>query len=151
MPEKQHMVELADVGAIQHADDDYWYRPLVFGDKLFTYVAHIRSGAYMAPVAEEAKMFELSLYMLEGELLVYYGDETFTLKPHTALHIPLGVAFGVRNETDQTATFVLTFTPPPRTGSMDEFWATVPNAEKRVKSPETIREMIGESITHLTE
>lgn len=148
MPDNQHMAQLADVGAIQHADDDYWYRPLVFGDKLFTYVAHVRPGAYMAPDAEEAKMFELSLYMLEGDLQVYYGDETFTLRPHTALCIPLGVAFGVRNETDQTATFVLTFTPPPRSGSMNEFWATVREPEKRVKSPAEIQAMIGESLTN---
>ena len=143
MPQKQHMSELKDVGAIQHADDDYWYRPLVFGDNLFTYVAHIRPGAYMAPDAEEAKLFELSLYMLEGELLVYYGEETFTLIPHTALFIPRGVAFGVRNETDETVTYVLTFTPPPGQGSMDKFWATVRNPEKRVKTPDQIREMIG--------
>jgi quercetin dioxygenase-like cupin family protein len=143
MPKKQHMSELKDVGAIQHADDDYWYRPLVFGDNLFTYVAHIRSGAYMAPDAEEAELFELSLYMLEGELLIYYGEETFTITPHTALFIPRGVAFGVRNETDETATYILTFTPPPGQGSMDEFWATVRNPEKRVKTPDQIRKMIG--------
>ena len=68
MPNKQHLSKLDDVGAIQHADDDYWYRPLVFGDNLFTYVAHVRSSAYMAPDKAEAELFELSLYMLEGEL-----------------------------------------------------------------------------------
>jgi hypothetical protein len=32
---------------------------------------------------------------------------------------------------------------------MDEFWATVRDPEKRVKSPATIRAMIGDSLTHL--
>ena len=143
MPQKQHLSQLKDVGAIQHADDDYWYRPMVFGDNLFTYVAHVRPDGYMAPDAEEAERFELSLYMLEGKLLIYYGDETFTIEPHTALFIPRGVAFGVKNETEQTATFILTFTPPPRQGSMDEFWATVRNPKERIKTPDEIRAMIG--------
>lgn len=145
MPDKQYLALLDDVGAIQHADDDYWYRPLIFGDNLFTYVAHVRPGAYMAPDAEEAEMFELSLYMLEGEMLVYYGDETFTLSPRTALYIPRGVPFGVRNETDKTATFLLTFTPPPKIGSMDEFWATVREPERRIKTPAQIEAMIADS------
>lgn len=145
MPDSQHIARLDDVGAIQHADDDYWYRPLINGDNLFTYVAHVRPGAYMAPDAEEAKMFELSLFMLEGRMLVYYGDETFPIEAHTALYIPRGTAFGVRNETDKVATFVLTFNPPPNVESMDAFWASVRNAEKRIKTPQQIREMIGQS------
>ena len=143
MPQKQHLSQLKLTGAIQHADDDYWYRPLVFGDNLFTYVAHVRPAAYMAPDKGEAELFELSLYMLEGELLLYYGDEVFTIGPHTALFIPRGVAFGVRNETEETATFILTFTPPPSQGSMDEFWATVRDPDRRVKTPDQIRAMTG--------
>lgn len=146
MPEKDHMAQLKDTSAIQHADDDYWYRPLVWGDKLFTYVAHVRSGAYMAPDQAEAELFELSLFMLGGELLIYYGDEELTIGAHTALFVPRGVPFGVRNETGETATFVLTFTPPPRQGNMDEFWATVRDPDKRLKTPDQIRAMIGKTI-----
>lgn len=85
MPQKQHLAQLKDTSAIQHADDDYWYRPLVLGDNLFTYVAHVRPSGYMPPHDDEAELFELSLFMLEGELLLYYRDVTFTISTHAAL------------------------------------------------------------------
>jgi mannose-6-phosphate isomerase-like protein (cupin superfamily) len=141
MPKKEHLMELSHAGGVQHADDDYWYRPLVAGDNLFTYVAHVLPGGYMAPDAEEAELFELSLYVLEGALLIYYGDETFTIEPHSALFIPLGVPFGVRNEKESVATFVLTFTPPPKIESMEAWLARVP--EHKRKSAGEIRVMIG--------
>lgn len=144
MPLDQHFKKLADAGGVQHADDEYYYRPLVAGDNLFTYVAHVMPGGYMAPDAEEAKMFELSLYMLEGPLLVYYGDEEFVLEPHTALFIPRGVPFGVRNETDQAASFVLTFTPPPKIESMEAWLARVPPHKR--KTAGDLRAMIGKSV-----
>lgn len=99
--------------AYQHAQDEYYYRPLVVGEHLFTYVAHVLPGGVMAPDAEEAKLFELSLLMLEGTLVGTLGDDTVELSTGDALHIPRGVAFGVANETDQLAGFVLSFSPPP--------------------------------------
>ena len=57
-----------EVEAYQHADDGYYYRPLVAGKELFSYVAHVPAGGYMPPDAEEAELFELSLFMLEGNL-----------------------------------------------------------------------------------
>lgn len=143
MPIDRHMKKLADAGGVQHADDEYYYRPLVAGDNLFTYVAHVIPGGYMAPDAEEAEMFELSLYMLDGSLLVYYGDEVFTLEPHTALFIPRGVPFGVRNETDTAVSFVLTFTPPPKIESIESWLARVP--EHKRKSADELRAMIGKA------
>ena len=140
MPHDDHMKRLADAGGVQHAQDDYWYRPLIAGDNLFTYVAHVLPGGYMAPDAEEAEMFELSLYMLEGSLFIYYGEETFTIDAGSALYIPRGVPFGVRNETGLTATFVLTFTPPPAMESLAAWWDRIPEHKK--KNPGEIRDMI---------
>lgn len=140
MPQTQHLKRLAEAGGVRHAQDDYWYRPLVAGDNLFTYVAHVLPGGYMAPDAEEAEMFELSLYMLEGNLFIYYGDETFTIDADSALFIPRGVPFGVRNETSETATFVLTFTPPPEMDSLEAWWERIPAHKK--KNPSEIRELI---------
>lgn len=140
MPKEQHLKPLAQAGGVQHAEDAYWYRPLIVGDNLFTYVAHVLPGGYMAPDAEEAEMFELSLYMLEGSLLIYYGDETFTIEPHTALFIPRGIPFGVRNEQETVATFVLTFTPPPQIESIEAWLARVPDHKR--KTAGEIREMI---------
>lgn len=141
MPQTGHIKQLDAAGGVRHAEDDYWYRPLIAGDKLFTYVAHVLPGGYMAPDAEEAELFELSLYMLEGSLFIYYGEETFTVEAGTALYIPRGMPFGVRNETAETATFVLTFTPPPSIESLEAWWARIPDHKK--KSPEAIRELIG--------
>jgi quercetin dioxygenase-like cupin family protein len=141
MPDTDHMKRLADAGGVQHAQDDYWYRPLIAGDNLFTYVAHVLPGGYMAPDAEEAEMFELSLYMLDGSLFIYYGEETFTIDAGSALYIPRGVPFGVRNETGETATFVLTFTPPPKMESLAAWWDRLPEHKK--KDPDEIRDMTG--------
>jgi uncharacterized RmlC-like cupin family protein len=94
----------------------------------------------MAPDAEEAELFELSLYMLEGSPFIYYGQETFTIRTGNTLYIPRGVPFGVRNETGDTATFVLTFTPPPKIDSLAAWWNSKP-AHKR-KAPDEIRELI---------
>lgn len=143
MPKEQHMMPLALASGVQHADDDYWYRPLVVGENLFTYVAHVLPRGYMAPSVKEAEMFELSLYMLEGALLIYYGDETFTIEPHTALFIPRGVPLGVRNEQESVATFVLTFTPPPKIESIEAWLAKVP--EHKRKTAAEIRNMIGKN------
>jgi len=107
-------VPFTETEAYQHAKDEYYYRPLVAGEHLFTYVAHVPPGGVMPPDAEEAKLFELSLLMLEGMLVGTLGDDTVVLSTGDALHIPRGVAFGVSNETDRTAGFVLSFSPPPR-------------------------------------
>lgn len=146
MPERDHMKRLANAGGVQHAQDDYWYRPLIAGDNLFTYVAHVLPSGTMAPDAEEAEMFELSLYMLEGSLFIYYGEETFTIDAGSALYIPRGVPFGVRNETGETATFVLTFTPPPKMESLAAWLNRVP--EHKRKNATEIRALIGRSGAH---
>ncbi len=143
MPKDLHIGKLVDAAGVQHANDEYYYRPLIAGDNLFTYVAHVMPGGYMAPDAEEAEMFELSLYMLEGSMLVYYGEEEFTLEPNTALFIPRGVPFGVRNETETAVSFVLTFTPPPQLESIESWLARVP--EHKRKTADQLRAMIGKS------
>ncbi len=38
------VIALRDTVGYQHAQDDYWYRPVVFGDNLFSYVAHVPPG-----------------------------------------------------------------------------------------------------------
>ena len=81
-----------EVEAYQHADDGYYYRPLVAGKELFSYVAHVPAGGYMPPDAEEAELFELSLFMLEGHLDGILDEERVALTPGDALHIPQGDA-----------------------------------------------------------
>jgi quercetin dioxygenase-like cupin family protein len=134
-----------DASGFQHANDEYYYRPLVSGDELFTYVAHVPAGGVMPPDAEEAKLFELSLFMLDGELIGTLGSDDMPLRPGEALHIPRGVAFGVRNETARTASFVLSFSPPPRSGSIDQMLDAAREKGRRVYAPSEFESIVGES------
>ena len=133
-----------DAAGFQHANDAYYYRPLVSGDELFTYVAHVPAGGVMPPDPEEAKLFELSLFMLDGELTATLGTDDMALRPGEALHIPRGMAFGVRNETDRSASFVLNFAPPPRVGGIEKMLADARASGRRVYEPSEFDEIVGE-------
>jgi quercetin dioxygenase-like cupin family protein len=134
-----------DASGFQHANDRYYYRPLVSGDELFTYVAHVPPGGVMPPDPEEAQLFELSLFMLDGELSGILGTDEVALRPGDALHIPRGAAFGVRNETDRTASFVLSFAPPPRSGGITQMLQAAREKGRRVYEPAELASIIGET------
>ena len=136
---------LRDVPGFQHAKDDYWYRPMVIGDNLFSYVAHVPPGGDMAADWEEAKEFELSLFMLGGTLHVTWGHDELDITAGDGIFIPRNVAFGVRNDTDGVGSFVLTFTPPPGIKSVDEMVERFRNLGRTVKSAEEMAEMVGSS------
>lgn len=133
-----------DAAGFQHADDQYYYRPLVSGAELFTYVAHVPAGGVMPPDAEEAKLFELSLFMLDGELVGTLDTTDMPLRPGDALHVPRGTAFGVRNETDRTASFVLSFAPPPRSGGIAQMLDDARAKGRRVYEPSEFDQIVGE-------
>ena len=133
-----------DAAGFQHANDEYYYRPLVSGAELFTYVAHVPAGGVMPPDAEEAKLFELSLVMLDGELVGTLDATDMSLRPGEALHIPRGTAFGVRNETERTASFVLSFAPPPRTGGIAQMLDDARAKGRRVYEPNELDQILGE-------
>jgi len=81
-----------EASGFRHLDDGYYYRPLVAGKELYTYVAHVPSRGYMPPDAEEAKEFELSLFMIDGELVVILDADELVARPGDAVHVPRGVA-----------------------------------------------------------
>jgi quercetin dioxygenase-like cupin family protein len=137
-------LHVRDASGFQHANDEYYYRPLVSGAELFTYVAHVPAGGVMPPDAEEAELFELSLFMLDGKLIGTLGTEDMALEPGQALHIPRGVAFGVRNEADRTASFVLSFAPPPRSGGIEEMLRAAREKGRRVYEPAEFDQIVGE-------
>ena len=130
-----------------HGDDrdEYYYRPLVSGKELFTYIAHVPAHGGVPPSPEEAKLFELSLFMLDGELIAIRGEDEFVIRPGEALHIPRNVAFGVRNETDRSASFILSFAPPPRSGTIDEILGNARAKGRRVWEPKEFDAIIGET------
>lgn len=144
MPQPQ-VTALRNTHGFQHAQDDYWYRPMVIGDNLFSYVAHVPPGGDMPADAEEAELFELSLFMLGGTLFVTWGDEQFDVTAGDGLFIPRGVAFGVRNRTEEVASFFLTFTPPPGIKSEAEMVERFRSLGRSVKSPAQMAELVGRS------
>jgi len=109
-----------DVEGFQHGQDDYWFRPLVFGQSLFTYLAYVPPGGSMPPHGHEEDPYELSFFMVAGELDVTLEADTFRALPGDAVHVQPTVSLGVRNPTPVTAVFLLTFNPPPPIGSLEK-------------------------------
>ena len=135
---------LRDAHGFQHAGkDEYYYRPLVVGTGLLTYVAHVPPGGDMPPDQEEADLYELSLFMLDGELAASLGGQERVLRTGDGQHIPRGVPFGVRNDGAVTASFVLSFTPPPRSGGIDEMLQDARDRGMRVWTPDELDPVIG--------
>lgn len=134
-----------DASGFQHADDAYYYRPLVSGEELFTYVAHVPAGGVMPPDPEEAKLFELSLFMLDGELTATLDRDDLPLCPGDALHVPRGLAFGVRNEGNRTASFILSFAPPPGSGGIEQLLDDARQKGRRVYEPHELESILGEA------
>lgn len=132
-----------EVEAYQHADDEYFYRPVVAGDNLFTYVAHVPAGGVMPPDADEAELFELSLFMIEGSLQATLGQEHVELETGDALHIPRGVPFGVANRTGSTASFVLSFSPPPPNVDLESMREKAGERGRVVLDPVDVAERVG--------
>ena len=92
-----------------------------------------------------AKLFELALFMIDGELTATLGSDDVVLRTGDALHVPRGVAFGVRNRTPRSASFVLSFAPPPRSGSIEEMLEAARTKGRRVYAPSEFDEIIGET------
>lgn len=98
----------------------------------------------MPPSEEEAKLFELSLYVLEGDVLVLFGDEKFTLSPHHALHIPKGVPLGFENHGNTPVTILMSFAPPPGGATnTEEMRKRVEGRGRRMWSPAELNAMAG--------
>ncbi len=66
-----------------------------------------------APAKKKEAGPERSLYMLEGSLEITYGEEKFEITPEMALLVPPGTPFGIKNAGRETASFILTYSPPP--------------------------------------
>jgi len=139
---KVQVVQLDQVEGFQHGKDHYWYRPLLFGQNLFTYVAHVPPGGDMSADGHaEKEEFELGLFMLEGELEITCENEKLNIGAESAMLIPLGMSFGVKNHGAVTASFVLTFYPTPGIESLE--WLRQRFAARGValKSPDELKIM----------
>ncbi|MDI6773510.1 MAG: hypothetical protein QME77_13140 [bacterium] len=130
-------VRIRDLEGFQHARDDYWYRPLVFGKGLFTYLAYVPPGGFMPPHGHEEDPYELSFFMLEGE--------TFVVAPGEAIHVDPGISLGVRNSRSRTASFLLTFSPPPKIASLEALRERYERRGDGVKSPEEMEALVRQS------
>jgi hypothetical protein len=152
-------LDLREIEGVQHCHgdncDEYFYRPVVYGTDLFTYVAHIPPHGGVSGDQAESDMFEMSLYILDGHVTVTEGEGTpdtvsqkYLLGPHKAMHCRKGMPYGLWNETDYPASLVLSFTPPPsgpkNPKEMREF---VEERGRSVASPEEMNDMAGRLLT----
>src|SRR3989304_3720620 len=110
-PKRYHRTRAQDLEAFQHGQDDYWFRPVVFGKNLYTYIAYVPPGGFMPPHGHEEDPYELSLVMIQGTLDIMLDGDTFTATSGDAVHIDPTVSLGVRNRSHAVASFVLTFNP----------------------------------------
>ena len=142
MTEKRYeLTRTREIEGFQHANDDYWMQPLVFGKHLFTYRASVPPGGFMPPHDDGGHEYELSFYMLQGELEMTIDREVFTVSPGDALHVRPLAALGVRNKGKSVASFLLTFHPSP-TGAFSSLEAMRKRwAEKAPGSVKTASEM----------
>lgn len=138
-------VHIGEVEGFQHAEDDYWFQPVVFGQNLYTYVASVPPGGFMPPHGHEEDPYELSFFQIDGELEITLEDDTFTARPGTALHIEPGVSLGVRNKGHRAARFILTFNPPPKNASIERLKQMFAERGRRMKSPMEMQKMLSES------
>ncbi len=142
---------------IQHGDDAFWYRPLILGNQIFTYVAHIPPGGGVPPYPDTAEKLQIehSLYLLAGSLRVTVRGASATLVPHTAIRIPPGDPVEMKNEGDTTATIYMAYTPSPwgpmspiedRRGvtNLEEMRAWYHERGRRIWSPAEMDAMAGD-------
>ncbi len=136
------VVHLDQVEGFQHGKDLYWYRPLLFGKNLFTFVAHVPPGGEMpAHGHADDEGNEMALFMLEGELEITCGREKITVGAEQALLVPLGAAFGVKNNGSVTGSFLLSSYPPPAIESLESLRQRVAARGAKTKSPQEIKIM----------
>ena len=142
-------VHISEREGVQHCHgdhcDEYFYRPLVYGKDIFTYVAHIPPGGGVPGDQEEADMYELSLFILSGNPRVTYGDSSFSMPPFTAFHCERGVPVGFENPGDEPVTLLLSFSPAPKGANNEaEMRALVEKRGRSMFSAEEMNKMAGE-------
>lgn len=143
MTKRYTRVNASSLEGFQHACDNYWYRPLVFGQNLFTYLAYVPPGGFMPPHGHEEDPYELSFYMLQGELEISLEGDIFTVAPGDAIHVEPTVSLGVRNNSSGTAVFLLTFSPPPPVRSLEELRQRYISRGGGIKSSAEINAFLG--------
>jgi glyoxylate utilization-related uncharacterized protein len=142
---------------VQHGEDEFYYRPLVIGRNLFSYVAHIPPGGGVPPYPIHAKrnQIEHSMYILTGTLKVQVCGEWFTMVPHTAVRIPAGEVVVMDNQGETPVSIYMAYTPSPWGPSSpiedrvpvtthDEMLAYFHARERKVWSPEVLNAMGGD-------
>jgi quercetin dioxygenase-like cupin family protein len=141
MKKRYTKVTTSELEGFQHAHDLYWCRPVVFGKQLYTYVAYVPPGGFMPAHGHEEDPYELSFFMVRGELDVTLDGDTFPVKTGDAVHVEPTVSLGVRNKSDATAIFVLTFNPPPPRSSVEEMRQRALGRGSIIKTPAEMEEL----------
>ena len=108
--------------------DEFYFRPLIMGKEMFTYVAHLPPGGGLHGDDEESKHFEQSIFVLSGTVTVTLGkgmpgevETKHTVGTHEAFICNRGEPWGKWNEGDSPVTYVCTFTWLPQASTPEEF------------------------------
>ncbi len=84
-----------------------------------------------------------TFYVLEGQLTLKIGDETLVAGPGTFVNLPIGNPHSFRNESDETARVLISFTP---SGLEDFFFAIGQRVVYGELPPKPTPEEIGKMI-----
>jgi hypothetical protein len=136
-----------------HGDDcdEFYFRPLIMGKEMFTYVAHLPPGGGLYGDEGEAQHFEQSIFVLSGEVTVFLGKDhpeeaetKHTVGPFEAFICRRGEPWGKWNLGDTPVSYVCTFTWLPKATTPEEFLELVKNRGGEFFTPEEMNAMAGE-------
>lgn len=92
---------------------------------------------------------EETFYILEGEITFQIGDEKSVCGPGTFVHVPIGNLHGFKNESNQPAKMLITFTPSGLEGMFLENGKELSADESpATTSPEEIEQLLASSVKY---
>ena len=146
---KELFVKVKEVEGFDHRPE--WYRPLAFGKNIYMNMTYLLPGVefVMGSAREkEEELLERVVYTMSGTIEVKHGEETVVLEPHTVFVVPLapGLPFVVKNNSQETAGFIVAMSPPPHPEhpvyTRAELIEIYVNNKRTPKSPTEMEEMI---------
>jgi quercetin dioxygenase-like cupin family protein len=130
--------------------DDIYFRPLVVGKEMYTYVATIPPGGGVHGHAEPVE-FEQSIFVLSGTVTATLGfglphevETKQTVGTYEAFVCPAGELWGKWNLGDTPAIYLCTHSPAPKASGPEEACEIMRSRGVHIYSPEELNEIAGD-------